>query len=229
MPWQRRALIRFVFDPNKDLIVQLKTDEIPVSEPLLFELLQKNNHRLTFSSDISILKTCDVLYVAPDVPVTDDGVSDLRDLDVLLELVIPATRADAVLVNLSQVPPGFTRARMQPGLQLYYQVETLIFGQAIKRASTLSATLLVAPTQKSLCQKHFEFVLKPMIVPFLQMRYESAELCKISINCCLVTSISITNTLAELCEGIGADWQEIAPALVNLTARSALTRICRRA
>lgn len=201
------------FDPDKDLIVQLKTDEIPVSEPLLFELLQKNNHRLTFSSDASILKTCDVLYVAPDVPVTDDGVSDLRDLDVLLELVIPATRADAVLVNLSQVPPGFTRARMQPGLQLYYQVETLIFGQAIKRALYPERYIIGCADTKEPLPEAFRVCLEAYDCPVLQMRYESAELCKISINCCLVTSISITNTLAELCEGIGADWQEIAPAL----------------
>ena len=45
------------------------------------------------------------------------------------------------------------------------------------------------------------------------MRYESAELAKISINCCLVASVSVANTLAELCEQIGADWSEIAPAL----------------
>jgi UDPglucose 6-dehydrogenase len=45
------------------------------------------------------------------------------------------------------------------------------------------------------------------------MRYESAELCKISINCCLVASVTIANTLAELCETIGADWSEIVPAL----------------
>ena len=45
------------------------------------------------------------------------------------------------------------------------------------------------------------------------MRFESAELCKIAINCCLVSSISVANTLAELCEGIGADWSEIVPAL----------------
>jgi UDPglucose 6-dehydrogenase len=45
------------------------------------------------------------------------------------------------------------------------------------------------------------------------MRYESAELAKISINCCLVASVSVANTLAELCEKIGADWGEIAPAL----------------
>jgi UDPglucose 6-dehydrogenase len=45
------------------------------------------------------------------------------------------------------------------------------------------------------------------------MRFESAELCKIAINCCLVSSISVANTLAELCEGIGANWSEIVPAL----------------
>ena len=45
------------------------------------------------------------------------------------------------------------------------------------------------------------------------MRYESAELAKISINCCLVASVTVANTLAEFCERIGADWSEIVPAL----------------
>jgi UDPglucose 6-dehydrogenase len=45
------------------------------------------------------------------------------------------------------------------------------------------------------------------------MRYESAELAKIAINCCLVASVTVANTLGELCERIGADWSEIAPAL----------------
>jgi UDPglucose 6-dehydrogenase len=45
------------------------------------------------------------------------------------------------------------------------------------------------------------------------MRYESAELCKIAINCFLVSSVSTANTLAEICEKSGADWAEIVPAL----------------
>jgi UDPglucose 6-dehydrogenase len=49
--------------------------------------------------------------------------------------------------------------------------------------------------------------------PILRMRYESAELSKIAINCFLVASVSAANTLAELCEKIGADWAEIVPAL----------------
>ena len=45
------------------------------------------------------------------------------------------------------------------------------------------------------------------------MRFESAELTKIAINMCLVSSVSVANTLAELCEAIGADWSEMVPAL----------------
>ena len=45
------------------------------------------------------------------------------------------------------------------------------------------------------------------------MRYESAELTKIAINCCLAASITIANTLGEIAERIGADWAEIVPAL----------------
>jgi UDPglucose 6-dehydrogenase len=56
-------------------------------------------------------------------------------------------------------------------------------------------------------------VLDAFDCPLLPMRYESAELAKISINCCLVASIAVANTLSELCERAGADWAEIAPAL----------------
>ena len=45
------------------------------------------------------------------------------------------------------------------------------------------------------------------------MLYESAELAKISINMFLIASVSASNTLAEVCESIGADWNEIVPAL----------------
>src|SRR5262249_15164929 len=56
-------------------------------------------------------------------------------------------------------------------------------------------------------------VLDAFNCPILPMRYESAELAKIAINFCLVASIGVANTLAELSEAIGADWSEIVPAL----------------
>jgi UDPglucose 6-dehydrogenase len=56
-------------------------------------------------------------------------------------------------------------------------------------------------------------VLEAFGCPILPMRYESAELAKISINMCLVASIGVANTMAEICQKIGADWSEIVPAL----------------
>jgi len=49
--------------------------------------------------------------------------------------------------------------------------------------------------------------------PILTMGLESAELSKISVNMCLVASVSVANVMAELCEKAGADWREVAPAL----------------
>jgi UDPglucose 6-dehydrogenase len=60
---------------------------------------------------------------------------------------------------------------------------------------------------------NFQTVLDAFECPVLPMRYESAELAKLSINLCLVSSITVANMLAEVCEGIGAVWSEIVPAL----------------
>ena len=51
------------------------------------------------------------------------------------------------------------------------------------------------------------------LCPVRPVTYKSAELAKISINMCLVSSVSVANTMAELCSEIGADWSEIVPAL----------------
>ena len=121
---------------------------------------------------------------------------------------------DAVMVVLSQVPPGYTRALgVLPPQRLYYQVETLVFGQAVERATKPERTIVGCADPAAPLNPRFRAVLDAFGCPILPMRYESAELAKISINCCLVASVTVGNTLAELCEQIGADWSEIAPAL----------------
>ena len=95
---------------------------------------------------------------------------------------------------------------------MYYQVETLIFGRAVERATCRSVSLSAARSGKAAAPALADF-LAAFGCPILPMRFESAELTKIAINCCLVASVTVANTLAELCERIGADWSEIAPAL----------------
>lgn len=201
------------FDPDVGRIAALRQGKLPVSEPQLDELVAKNAACLRFTPDPADLKACDVIYVAPDVATDDRGQSDLRTIDALLDTVFEAARADAVIVVLSQVPPGFTRRKQREGRILYYQVETLIFGRAVERALYPERYIVGCADPAQSLPAAFRIFLEAHGCPILPMRYESAELAKISINMCLVASVTTANTLAELCEKIGADWSEIVPAL----------------
>jgi len=187
---------------------------MPVTEPGLDELVATNAGKLDFTADIADLARCDVVYIAADVPTDDDGRSDLTTIQKLIDGVGWVLRNDAILVVLCQVPPGFCRRLTQvPHERLVYQVETLIFGQAVHRAMYPERFILgLADPAKSLPAAYAQ-VLEAFACPILPMRYESAELAKISINFCLVASVTVANTLAEVSEAVGADWSEIVPAL----------------
>lgn len=201
------------FDPDADLVAALNRGELPIVEPRLDELLAKHRANIKFTSDTADLKKCDVAYVAPDVPTDDVGKSDLSGIKTLLDIVEPALRDDAVLVVLSQVNPGFTRKRGRATGPLYYQVETLIFGRAVERALYPERYIVGCADPSSPLPVAYQTFLAAHNCPILPMRYESAELAKISINMCLVASVNVANTMAEICENIGADWAEIIPAL----------------
>lgn len=201
------------FDPDAARVAALGRRELPVSEPQLDELVAKNAKQLKFTSAATELSACDVIYVAPDVSTDGLGQSNLEPVNVLLGAVVAVARADAVVVLLSQVPPGFTRNWQRPGRILYYQVETLIFGRAVERALCPERYIVGCADPAQPLPSAYRAFLTAHGCPILPMRYESAELAKISINMCLVASVSVANTLAELCENIGADWSEIVPAL----------------
>lgn len=209
-----RGFETICFDPDRALIHRLARQDWPVLEPGLDELIRGNGARQRFSSERGDLKNCDIVYVAPDVPTDDQGRGDVSELTALTHDVAAGMAPGAVMVVLSQVPPGYTRAlRAWPFERLYYQVETLVFGQAVERALKPERTIVGCAEPTAPLEPRFRTLLDAFGCPILPMRYESAELAKISINCCLVASVSVANTLAELCERIGADWREIAPAL----------------
>ena len=200
------------------LIAAIDGGKLPVVEPELDAMFAANRERLAFSDSPESLKDCDVVYVAVDVPTDDEGKSDLSPIEAMIETVTPHLSDEAILVILCQVPPGFTRGKCLNDARLFYQVETLIFGRAVERATAPERFIIgCADPQASLPQSYGTF-LKAFGCPLLPMGYESAELAKIAINCFLVASVSTTNTLAGLCERIGADWSEIAPSL-RLDAR----------
>jgi UDPglucose 6-dehydrogenase len=202
------------YDSDSNLIAALERGSLPVVEPGLPELLASNGRNQQFSDQIDQLSACDIVYIAPDVPTDDIGKSDLAGTRRLIDAVAKVLAPDSILVILCQVPPGFTRSlQVWPPAQLYYQVETLVFGRAIERATQPERYIIGCVSPDQPLDPRLARLLGVFGCPILLMRYESAELAKISINMCLVASITVANTLAELCENIGADWSEIVPAL----------------
>lgn len=212
------------FDPSGHVVARLEGGNFPIEEPGLIELFADNRGRIRFSADPGCLAQCELVFVSLDIQTDQQNQSQTGPLLELVEGVAPHLKKDCVLVLLSQVSPGFTRKLRADLLhtsavgEVLYQVETLIFGRAVERAlyperfmvGTVDPKREIPPVLK---RWHESFG-----CPVIAMRYESAELAKIAINFFLVSSVSTTNTLAALCEHIGADWGEIVPAL-RLDAR----------
>jgi UDPglucose 6-dehydrogenase len=209
-----RGFRTICFDADAHLIERLRAGILPVLEATLDHLIRGNGDRQQFTSRIDDLARCQVVYIAPDVPTDDAGHSDTRELSSLIAATAAVLNASAALVVLSQVEPGFTRALVAPPCpRRYYQVETLVFGRAVERAIRPERYILGCATPQGALHAGLREVLTAFDCPILPMSYESAELAKIAINMCLVASVTVSNTLAELCERIGADWAEIIPAL----------------
>lgn len=200
-------------DPDAALVAKITAGALPVNEPGLDEVYRQRRNAFTFSADPTSLVDADVVFISGDVATDDQGRSDLTRTSQLIEGARRNLRAGAVLVVLCQVPPGFTRTLDVPADQLYYKVETLVFGLALQRAMEPERIIVGSADPAREIAQPFAQYLEAYGCPVLHMGYESAELSKIAINCCLVASVSVANTLAELCEKIGADWSEISPAL----------------
>src|SRR5258708_9556429 len=189
------------YDADPSLVARLSARDLPVVEPDLDALLAAHAGAITFTADAEALRRCDIVYIAADVPTDDAARSDLAPIRALIERVTAHLREDAALVILCQVPPGFTRALPAPSPERrFYRVETLIFGRAVERALRPERFIIGCSDPQIPLPRDYRQLLEAFQCPILPMRYESAELAKIGINFCLVASVSVANTRAEVSE-----------------------------
>jgi UDPglucose 6-dehydrogenase len=209
------------YEPDAERCRQLAEGRFPIEEPGLPELFAANRGRLHYTVDVSRLVECDLVFVSLDVETDEHDQSNLGSLRGLIDGIWPRLAPGSSLVILSQVKPGFTRALVESvgsaatsvASRIYYQVETLVFGIALERAMHPERHIVGSARPELPLPACYRAWLDAFGCPALVMRYESAELAKVAVNLFLVSSVSTTNTLAELCEAVGADWSEIAPAL----------------
>ena len=191
---------------------RINSKKINITEPKLNELYFKNKKKIKFTNCIKDLEKTDIIYISKDVFTDNKGNSDLTAIKKIIKK-ITLFKSKKVLIILSQVPPGFTRRIVWPSNRLYYQVESLIFGDAVHRALNPERTIIGCSNSSDNINTKLKKYLDLYKCPILKMKYESAELAKISINMFLISSITTTNELAEISKKIGADWSEISSAL----------------
>ena len=201
------------WDPNTINDEGLSAGNMNMSEPQLTELLSKNTNNIKFVSSCSELKIADLVYIASDTPTDNTNSSDLLLVSKIINDVLTCLEKDAVLVILSQVPPGFTESINFPSSRLFYQVETLVLGEALSRFLNPERFIIGCDNPKKETHPILNEILEKFDCPILNMSYKSAELAKIAINSILTSQVSTANMLSALCEKIGANWAEIVPAL----------------
>jgi UDPglucose 6-dehydrogenase len=206
------------FDPDQELAARCTVGNFPIEEPGFRELFVEHRSRTRYTSEQTALAECDLVFYSLDIRTNDRNESDVGPLTALIHDTAPHLSAGTTAVVLSQVSPGYMRqleAKMRdrsPAL-FYYQVETLIFGRAVQRAMEPERFIVGAADPTHPLPAPFQEWHAAFGCPVFVMRFESAELAKIAINFFLVSTVATTNTLAEVCEAIGADWGEIVPAL----------------
>jgi UDPglucose 6-dehydrogenase len=201
-------------DRDKLLIEQLQNGEFPIIEENLGSLYNQAQDCLQFSVDWNLLKTCDLVYISEDVPTDDLGRSDTTSIYNYIESVDEFLNPNSGVVILSQVRPGFTRSvKRSFSHYLAYQVETLVFGNAVERVLFPERYIVGLIYEDSKMLPTHREVLSLFECPILTMNYESAELAKVSINLFLASSVLAANSLSQLAETIGARWSDIESAL----------------
>jgi UDPglucose 6-dehydrogenase len=204
----------FGFDKDEKKIKKIKKNQINFYEPKLITTIKKNKSLISFTSNLKEILQSDLVYIAEDVPTDNHGRSNTKQIEFYLNDIIKHLPKQIPIIILSQVRPGFTRKYFNRKKEIYYQVETLVFGNAIERAKNPERIIIGSNDKlKTKINKNYLTFLKLFKSKIIKMNYESAELSKISINAFLMSSLTTTNLLSKISEKINADWNDIIPAL----------------
>lgn len=208
-------------DIDEQKIKTLRNGEVPIYEPGLTELIQRNvaAGRLHFTTQISeCLDEAELVFIAVGTPEDKDGSADLSYvLEVAREFGRHITHS-AILVVKSTVPVGTTYRVKQTvqeelvrrGVEVPFEVasnpEFLKEGSAVKDFMSPDRVVVGVESDEAkrvLTQLYRPFLINNFRVIFMDI--PSAEMTKYASNAMLATRISFMNDIANLCETVGAD------------------------
>jgi len=216
-------------DKQADKIAALEAGEIPIYEPGLDDLVERNvrEQRLSFSTDTeSSVRDALVVFIAVGTPPRDDGGTNLSAVEAVAREIGRAMDGYKVVVTKSTVPVGTGKALRRAiqeeldaaGRDLHFSVasnpEFLREGAAI--GDFMRPDRVVLGVEDEQAHAILRDLFRPLFLietPFVMTNVETAELSKYAANSFLATKISFINEMANLCERVGADVHAVAKAM----------------
>jgi UDPglucose 6-dehydrogenase len=216
-------------DNNEKKIEDLNRGIIPIYEPGLEPVVIRNveDGRLMFSSDIkNAIESCDVIFIAVGTPAAEDGSADLRYVEEVARSVGKYANGYKVIVDKSTVPIG-TGQKVKSWIQqeldnrcafhlfdIVSNPEFLREGSALHDFSHPDRVVIGAESDRAIrIMQDVYRVLFLNETPFVITNLETAEMIKYAANAFLAMKITFINEVANLCEKVGANVQDVAKAM----------------
>ena len=203
-----RVVVREIV-PEK--VESLRRGEVPIHEPGLPELIERNSDRLLFTTETAeLLDGPRLLFVCVQTPPTYSGDADLSAVERAVEEIgEPEGRA---LVMKSTVPVGTGRTlkREAPDLAYVSCPEFLREGTALKDFMEPDRVLVGIDAGDEWAAEAVAEVYEPLGAPIVSTDISSAEMVKLASNAFLATKISFINEIANVCEELGADVTDVS-------------------
>jgi UDPglucose 6-dehydrogenase len=211
-------------DSDHAKIRMLQRGKIPIYEPGLEELVRRNRQegRLTFSTALAAaVRESAIVFVAVGTPQDEDGSADLSHVLAVARDIAKAMNGYKVIVNKSTVPVGTSekvreviRRETTHPFSVVSNPEFLKQGAAIEDFMKPDRVVIGAEDPRAtelMLELYSPFTRTG--APIMVMDCASAELSKYAANAMLATRISFMNEVANLCEAVGADVDEVRRAV----------------
>ncbi|MGB8452467.1 MAG: UDP-glucose/GDP-mannose dehydrogenase family protein [Anaerocolumna sp.] len=208
-------------DVDEKKIKLMESGVSPIYEPGLEELMVKNRANLMYTTEYkSAYKDAQVIFIGVGTPEKKDGSANLSYVYRVAEQIAGTLESDCVVVVKSTVPIGtndkvetLIQANVKDGVQISVASNPEFLSQGTAVKDTLHASRIVIGVENENSAKVLKEVYKEFDAPILVTNRRSAEMIKYASNDFLALKISYVNEIANLCEMIGADIDDVTEGM----------------
>ena len=207
-------------DVDENKVKLMESGVSPIYEDGLEELMKKNNAtgHLRYTTDYkSAYKDADAIFIGVGTPEMPDGSANLSYIATVCRQIAESVERDCLVVVKSTVPIG-TNDKVEQFIQDFLvrdvkvevasNPEFLAQGTAVR--DTLKAARIIIGTESKEAEKLLMEIYEPFNIPIVSVKRRSAEMIKYASNDFLALKISYMNDIANLCELVGADIEDVA-------------------